>query len=258
MRRALLLAADPTGPKDCGTADGADARAAGGAASDERPRSDLAAAWRHRQRRQLPEPHAGLRRRRGRQTADDVRKALAFARARGLKISTAGVKHSMGGHAFARGGVVLDMTAFNRMSLDAERRVLTVESGATWHDIQNASAPALRGQGDAVDRHLHGRRLDLGQRARHGSSVRIGRRHDPRDARDAAPTARVVQVSRDRESWLFQPRGRRLRPVRRHPRRRSRHRRQRRLSVRAARASTTASFRAVLDTRDRAPIARSA
>ena len=27
---------------------------------------------------------------------------------------------------------------------------------------------ALRGQGDAIDRHLHRRRLDLGQRARHG------------------------------------------------------------------------------------------
>ncbi len=74
-------------------------------------------------------------------SAEDVERALAFARAHGLKVSVAGVKHSMGGHAFARGALVLDMTRFNRMELDADRRVLTVESGATWHDIQSHLHP---------------------------------------------------------------------------------------------------------------------
>ena len=49
-------------------------------------------------------------------TVDDVRSALQFARESHLKVSIAGVRHSMGGHAFARSGVVLDMTRFNRMS----------------------------------------------------------------------------------------------------------------------------------------------
>jgi FAD/FMN-containing dehydrogenase len=71
------------------------------------------------------------------QSADDVRRALAFARDSGLKVSVAGVRHSMGGHAFARGALVLDMTPFKRMRLDADSKILRVESGATWHDIQD-------------------------------------------------------------------------------------------------------------------------
>jgi len=74
-------------------------------------------------------------------TADDVREALRFARENRLKVSIAGVRHSMGGHAFVRNGVVLDMTGFNRMSLDAGRKVLTVQSGARWHEIQSYLHP---------------------------------------------------------------------------------------------------------------------
>ncbi|MGH7356981.1 MAG: FAD-binding oxidoreductase, partial [Candidatus Rokuibacteriota bacterium] len=72
---------------------------------------------------------------------EDVRRALRFARDNGLPVSVAGVKHSMGGQALARNGLVLDMTAFNRMMLDAARKVLTVQSGATWHEIQNVLHP---------------------------------------------------------------------------------------------------------------------
>jgi FAD/FMN-containing dehydrogenase len=71
----------------------------------------------------------------------DVAQALAFARARGLPVSAAGAKHSMGGHAFAPGGVVLDMRQLNAIRLDPERRTVTVGAGATWHDIQNAIHP---------------------------------------------------------------------------------------------------------------------
>ena len=69
-------------------------------------------------------------------TVEDVRNALGFAAANGLKVVAAGVKHSMGGQAFARGALVLDMRPFNRMTLDEAQQVLRVESGATWHDIQ--------------------------------------------------------------------------------------------------------------------------
>src|SRR5439155_23232391 len=72
---------------------------------------------------------------------DDVRAALQFARDNGLKVATAGVRHSMGGQAFARNALVRDMTRLNRMSLDARSRTLTVQSGATWHDIQKYLHP---------------------------------------------------------------------------------------------------------------------
>lgn len=74
-------------------------------------------------------------------TVEDIQEALLFARENGLKVSIAGVRHSMGGQAFFYNALVLDMTQFNKMSLDAEGKILTVQSGATWHDIQNFLHP---------------------------------------------------------------------------------------------------------------------
>src|SRR5262245_6138971 len=118
LRRAAQLAADPIGPKDCGPTD-ADARAL-----PPRARPDEARDVTWLQRGGTVNDASCLSRTPvfgvvQVKSPDDVRNAMAFARARGLKISAAGVKHSMGGHAFARGGLVLDMTGFNRMSLDA-------------------------------------------------------------------------------------------------------------------------------------------
>lgn len=74
-------------------------------------------------------------------TQKDITDALAFARSNNLKVSIAGVKHSMGGQAFAKGAVVLDMTQFNTIDLDEEQKTITVQSGATWHDIQSKIHP---------------------------------------------------------------------------------------------------------------------
>jgi FAD/FMN-containing dehydrogenase len=70
-----------------------------------------------------------------------VADALAYARANGLKVAPAGVRHSMGGQAFRQGGVMLDMRGLSSIRLDAARRTVTVGSGATWHDIQNTIHP---------------------------------------------------------------------------------------------------------------------
>ncbi len=70
-----------------------------------------------------------------------VADALAFARANGLKVSMAAVRHSMGGHAFDDNALVLDMTGFNRVTLNEAARTMTVEPGATWHQIQNLIHP---------------------------------------------------------------------------------------------------------------------
>src|SRR5829696_549199 len=47
----------------------------------------------------------------------------------------------MGGQAFRRGGMVLDMRPMNGIRLDPDKRIVTVGAGATWHDIQNALHP---------------------------------------------------------------------------------------------------------------------
>jgi FAD/FMN-containing dehydrogenase len=138
LRRALQLAADPEGAKDCGPVEsGAPASPTPAATGAELPWLQRGGTVNDASCLSRTPVHGVVQVR----SADDVRQALAFARRNGLKVSAAGVKHSMGGHAFARGGLVLDMTSFTRMSLDAERRVLTVESGATWHDIQNYLHP---------------------------------------------------------------------------------------------------------------------
>ena len=67
---------------------------------------------------------------------EEIGNALLFARQQGLKVSLAGVRHSMGGQAFFENALVVDMTRFNHMELDESQKILTVQSGATWHDIQ--------------------------------------------------------------------------------------------------------------------------
>lgn len=71
----------------------------------------------------------------------EVQQALSYAKTTGLTISPAGVRHSMGGQAFRRGGVMLDMRHMNRIRLDPDKSTVTVGAGATWHDIQNAIHP---------------------------------------------------------------------------------------------------------------------
>jgi FAD/FMN-containing dehydrogenase len=135
-REAYVLGADPTRPKDCGP------QIAQGAAPP--PPSDASLPWSLRSgtvndvsclsRTQV----AGVV---GVKSERDIADALSFARANGLKISMAGARHSMGGHAFAPGGVVLDMTGYNAIRVDDTARTMTVASGARWHDIQNVLHP---------------------------------------------------------------------------------------------------------------------
>jgi FAD/FMN-containing dehydrogenase len=69
-------------------------------------------------------------------TEEDIQKALVFAQDNGLKVTPAGVHHSMGGQSFSKGGLVLDMRGFNEITVDAENKVLTVQSGAIWKEVQ--------------------------------------------------------------------------------------------------------------------------
>ena len=74
-------------------------------------------------------------------TEDDIFNALQFARENGRKVSLAGVRHSMGGQAFYNDAVVLDLRAFNAVTLNEAEQTITVQSGATWHDIQDFLHP---------------------------------------------------------------------------------------------------------------------
>jgi FAD/FMN-containing dehydrogenase len=47
----------------------------------------------------------------------------------------------MGGQALVKNGLVIDMTAFRRMAVDPKRNVLSVQSGATWKEVQDYLDP---------------------------------------------------------------------------------------------------------------------
>lgn len=135
--KAWRLSAGPNGPKDCGPVidgpppsetltDGADLpwSAHGGTMNDVSCLSRT--------------PVSGVIKVTSEQ---DIAASLAYARANSLKVSMAGARHSMGGQAFARDGIVLDMTGYNTVTLDEAGPAITVQSGATWHDIQNMLHP---------------------------------------------------------------------------------------------------------------------
>jgi FAD/FMN-containing dehydrogenase len=69
-------------------------------------------------------------------TVEDIQNAVKFAREHKLKVTAAGSRHSMGGHTFVKDGLVLDMMGFNQLRLDKQNKILNVQTGATWKQIQ--------------------------------------------------------------------------------------------------------------------------
>lgn len=60
---------------------------------------------------------------------------LQEAQQNGLPVSIAGARHSMGGHTLSPGGLVIDMTSFNQMTLDEAQNLLHVQAGARWSEV---------------------------------------------------------------------------------------------------------------------------
>lgn len=129
---------------------------------------------------------------------------LRDARARGLKVSIAGRQHSQGGHTYTAGGVVLDMRGFNRiLAIDTATMTITVESGATWDEVQRAIAPhglAVKVMqsaniftvGGTVSANAHGRDLDVTQVVEGVERFHL-----------MLADGRIVEVSRDEHPELF-------------------------------------------------------
>jgi FAD/FMN-containing dehydrogenase len=129
---------------------------------------------------------------------------LREARERGLKVSISGSRHSQGGHTYTAGGVVLNMRGFNRVrAIDTVALTVTVESGATWDEVQRAIAPrglALKVMqssniftvGGTLSANAHGRDIDVMQ------VVEVVERFQLLRADGS-----VVEVSRTRNPELF-------------------------------------------------------
>jgi decaprenylphospho-beta-D-ribofuranose 2-oxidase len=132
---------------------------------------------------------------------EQVRAILRDARQRKLKVSISGSRHSQGGHTYTPGGAVLNMRGFNRIrAIDSVALTVTVESGATWDEVQRAIAPrglALKVMqssnvftvGGTLSANAHGRDLDVTQFVEvvegfrlllaDGSVVQVSRKENP-------------------------------------------------------------------------------
>jgi FAD/FMN-containing dehydrogenase len=73
---------------------------------------------------------------------EDIAEALAEAKRKGLKIAVSGTRHSQGGQTMFEGAIVLDMRPYRQvLELDVQRRIIRVQSGATWAQIQERIHP---------------------------------------------------------------------------------------------------------------------
>ena len=135
-------------------------------------------------------------------TEDDIRQALASAREKGVKVSIAGARHSQGGHAFATNNIVLDMRGFNAISLDESAKVIMVQSGATWHDIQNQLHPRFAVKAmQSTDVFTVGGSISVNAHGMDHQAGSVGR--TVRSMRVMLPDGTIRKVSRTQEPELF-------------------------------------------------------
>jgi FAD/FMN-containing dehydrogenase len=69
-------------------------------------------------------------------SAYDLSRIVAEARSRGIPISIAGGRHSMGGQQFGTDTILVDMTGMNRViGLDSEKGIVEAEAGIEWPSL---------------------------------------------------------------------------------------------------------------------------
>ena len=72
-------------------------------------------------------------------TVDDVVAAVVAAGDLGLPIAVRGGGHSVAGHAMADGALVVDLREMRAVTVDPTTRIVRVEGGALWDDVDAAA-----------------------------------------------------------------------------------------------------------------------
>ncbi|WP_170464506.1 FAD-binding oxidoreductase [Ruegeria arenilitoris] len=108
--------------------------------------------------------------------AQDVMTAVRYAAAHDLGISIRAGGHNVAGHAVCDDGLMIDLTQMRAVTVDADRRIASVEGGALWGDVDKATqAYGLATPGGLVsDTGVAGLTLSGGigwLRAKHGLSI---------------------------------------------------------------------------------------
>jgi len=120
------------------------------------------------------------------------------------KISVAGMQHSQGGHTYYPNGIVIDMKNYDKiLDYTPNEKTITVQSGATWEDIQKKINPdhlsirVMQSQniftvGGSISVNAHGRDIRYGSLIDNVESFRL-----------LTPEAKIINVSRTENSKLF-------------------------------------------------------
>ena len=73
-------------------------------------------------------------------STEDIVMAVTATRDAGLQVAVRGGGHSVAGLCMSDGGVVVDLSSMRGAEVDVERRVASVDPGATWGDLDAATA----------------------------------------------------------------------------------------------------------------------
>ena len=69
----------------------------------------------------------------------DVARALEFAQSKKLQLAVRSGGHSRLGYGMCDGGLVIDLSSFKRVEIDAKKRVARAQAGALVHDLDEAT-----------------------------------------------------------------------------------------------------------------------
>jgi FAD/FMN-containing dehydrogenase len=72
-------------------------------------------------------------------TAEQVAAAVAFARAEGLEIAVRGGGHNFAGHGSCEGGLMIDLSTMNTVTVDAGAKRVRCGGGTTWAGLDAAT-----------------------------------------------------------------------------------------------------------------------
>ncbi|KKC06485.1 oxidoreductase [Mycobacterium nebraskense] len=70
----------------------------------------------------------------------DIVAAVRYAVGSGAEIAVRCSGHSVAGHSSTDGGILIDLSLMRRVVVDPEHRIAVIEPGATWRDIDQATA----------------------------------------------------------------------------------------------------------------------
>ena len=73
--------------------------------------------------------------------AADVIACVNFARENRLPLSIRGGGHNVAGAALCEGGLMIDMSLRRGIRVDIDRRIVHVEAGTTWGDVDHETQP---------------------------------------------------------------------------------------------------------------------